>query len=145
MSPRFKKPPGPETMYVAVHENGHVIYTSPKEITGLPQSVTVTPYAPQWKKDAAEADYRSLLEAGERQDEAFEDALVAVKLLADALVAGVTKPTPRRRVVEGAEDAIARAKELAPGAWIIKREEIRKGRAWLSRSPSTTSPATTFR
>lgn len=105
-------------MYVAVHANGHVIYTGPEEIDNLPKSITVVPYVPQWERDKHKNEYGNLLKAGEDQDEAFEDALVAVKMLSDLLEGGAFP--------SAVPDAIAKAKELAPGAWIIKREEIRE-------------------
>jgi len=122
--PKFKKPPGPPVVY-AVVRNGQVLFWAPEATTSLPKRYEVVPYVPEWKKAAAEAEYRSLLEAGERETKAFEDALVAVKLLADyveSAARGVENPGIRKAV----EGALAKAKELAPGAWIIKREEIRE-------------------
>lgn len=109
----FKRPPGPPSIYAAIHENGHVLYTSPNEIEGLPESIAVTPYVPEWEREKWKDEYRALAEAQFPRDEKFEDALVAVKMLADQLG---TQP-----MTTWISAALARAKELAPGAWIIKR------------------------
>lgn len=121
--PEFKKPPGPPVIY-AVIENGHFIYASPAAETGFPKSMEVVNYVPEWEREEWRANYASIAEAGYQEEQAFEKALIAVQVLVAAIVAeNEADVVELPEAAKAARDAVALAKELAPGAWIIKRDD----------------------
>lgn len=117
---KFKKPPGPPLLHVAVYvENGVIAYAAAEPPGKLSKSIEVVPYVPEWEREKWKNDYIAFHKAGENQDEKFEDALIAVQTLVETLETIELGPDE-----DAIASAVAKAKELAPGAWIIKRDEI---------------------